>query len=104
MVFYLRRAGRSLDLTVDETAARQVLRRSRQSSGASVHLYLATLLSLDPECTSAFLVDHCSAIVAPCSLYSSSLHLVLFEQKICKSQRAIVQQENQIHRVTGLVV
>ena len=37
-------------------------------------------------------------------LYSSSLHLVLFEQKICKSQRAIVQQEKQIHGVTGLVV
>ena len=38
------------------------------------------------------------------SLYSSSLHLVLFEQKICKSQRAIVQQEKQIHGVTMLVV
>ena len=35
-------------------------------------------------------------------LYSSSLQL-LFNRKFA-NQRAIVQQENQIHRVTGLVV
>ena len=37
-------------------------------------------------------------------LYSSSLHLVPFEQENLQNQRAIVLQENQIHCVTGLVV
>ena len=53
------------DLTVNETTVGRVLRRSRQTSGPSVHLFLAMLLSLVPECTSAFLVDRCSAIVTP---------------------------------------